>query len=75
MRKRYRDVGTHMESYGKMHTLDDVVTVLPIRPNGINHDLGLSDCGLDRLIVPNVYNENPNFIKLKLSLEVFQFLL
>jgi len=58
-----------------MHAPDDVVTVLPIRPNGANHDLGLGDNGLNRRVVPNGYKENPNFMtKLEVSPELLQFL-
>ena len=53
-----------------------MVTVRPKWPNGVNHDLGLGDSGLNRRIVPNVYDENSDFmIKLEFLLELFQFLL
>jgi len=53
-----------------------MVTVPPIRSNGVNHDLGSGNNGLDRLVVPNIYNENSNITaKLEFSLELFQLLL
>jgi len=55
---------------------DDVISILPIRPNGINHDLGLGDSGFNRRVVPNAYNEEPNFMtKPELLLDLFQLLL
>ena len=59
-----------------MYAPDDVVTVLPVRSNGIDHDLGLGDGGFNRPVIPNVYNQNPDFIiELEFPLEVFQLLL
>ena len=44
-----------------MDSPDDIIGVLPIRPDDIDYDLGLGDNGLNRRVVPNVYYENLNF--------------
>jgi len=55
-----------------MRAPDDVVSILPKRPNGVNHDLGLGDGGLNRRVIPNIYNEKPNFMtKPEFSLDPF----
>ena len=60
----------------KKHVPDDILSVLPKWPNGINHDLGLGDGGHDGYVVPNVNDENPNFMtELELSLDFLQLLL
>jgi len=55
-----------------MDSPNNIISVLPIRPNDIDYDLGLGDSGLNRRVVPNVHDENTNFItKLELSLQLF----
>ena len=53
-----------------------MVGILPIRPNGVDHDLGLGNCSFDRRVVTNVYDENPHFMtELELSLDFIQLVL
>jgi len=77
LRKLYRNVSTRpYQNRIKTRAPDDVVTVEPERPNGVDHDLSLGNCAFNRHVVPNVYYKNANVIvKLELSLEPFQFLL
>lgn len=39
------------------HSPNDVISVFPIRPNGIHHDLGLSDGSFNRRVVPDIYDD------------------
>lgn len=57
-----RNVNVGLHGQSAIDSPDDVFAVCPIWPNGIDHDLGLSDSCLDGRVIPNVYDKKPNFI-------------
>jgi len=42
-----------------MGSPNDIIGVLPIWPDDVNYDLDLGDSGLNRHVVPSIYNKNP----------------
>ena len=59
-----------------MHVPNDMISIRPIRPDCVDHDLGLGDNGFNRRVIPDIYDQNSDFVtELELSLELFQLLL
>jgi len=76
--KLCRNVNTHNhpQSQSKTDSPNDIIGISPIRSNGIHHDLGLDDGSFNRRVIPQIYNDQPDFIsKLELCLESFQLIL